>query len=120
MYIIFKQKTANADDQQKLKIYKNYLEFELKLAKGIEKITTPNNKLNERKNQICDDPKVKVELEEVNFQRIQLKCLFERAISDNSNCLDESLWLKYIYYLVSATGNLTKMIIPNYPFFCQA
>jgi hypothetical protein len=84
--------------------YKSYIEFELKLVKDMENRTVPASSKNKAKSQKIDDENTSVnqlENEELRSHRLRLKCLFERAISDNSNCLDESLWLKYIYYLVS-------------------
>ena len=51
---------------------------------------------------------------ELNYLRKRLKCLFERAIADNSNCLDASLWLDYIYYLVITLFNYNHVIFYYY------
>jgi hypothetical protein len=103
LFFIFK-KTSKDDQVKKLNDYKSYIEFELKLVKDMENRTVPASSKNKAKSQKIDDENTSVnqlENEELRSHRLRLKCLFERAISDNSNCLDESLWLKYIYYLVS-------------------
>ena len=64
-------KQNSAKTEEKLQIYKNYLNYELK--------TNENSDLIE--------------------PRIQ--CLFERTIADGSNCLDSSVWLMYTNYQVS-------------------
>ena len=79
------------------------MEFELKLVKDIEtsKALLLSSKTKAKFNQIDDEAPINTEFDEIRGHKIRLKCLFERAIAENSNCLDESLWLKYIYYLVS-------------------
>ena len=98
------QKSAKDDPVRKLSDYKNYLEFELKLLKDLEnsKSNLAGKHVNHKNktNDITDEVNIKCENIELKPQRLRLKCLFERAIADNSNCLDESLWLKYIFYLV--------------------
>ena len=89
--LLYLKLTANDDAVKKLEAYNKYLDFELKLIRGLfEKLKTnrSSNKESEQK------------LAEFNYHRQRLRCLFERAIADNSNCLDTSLWLKYILYLV--------------------
>lgn len=73
---------AEKDAAKKLEIYKRYIDFELKLIRDMEK--------NKRA-----DPAP------LDHDRLRLKCLFERAIADETNCLDVDLWIKYITYLVS-------------------
>jgi hypothetical protein len=68
--------------------YKKYLDYVLKKIK----ISKKNNK-SKQNSELS-------ETEEI-MEHLEIKCLFERAISDNQNCLDLSLWLKYIYYLVN-------------------
>lgn len=84
----FETALANAaqDPIKKLAEYNNYLDFELKLVKDLES-SSKNSKLISNKNNQLD------------YHRLRLKCLFERAIADDSNCLDVNLWLKYINYL---------------------
>ena len=73
----------------------------MKLVSDLEKAKIKqNNKLNSSS---TDDDTTA----QLDFQRKRLKCLFERAISHDSNCLDVSLWLKYIHYLVKITMKRT-------------
>lgn len=102
-YLLNFKKTSKDDHVKKLNDYKAYIEFELKLVKEIENRTLPASIKNKPKSNKIDDENStnEFENEELKCHKLRMKCLFERAISDNSNCLDESLWLKYIYYLVS-------------------
>jgi squamous cell carcinoma antigen recognized by T-cells 3 len=86
----------------KLKEYLSYIDFELKLVKEIEsniELASPRakKKTNKTEQQQQQQPN---ELEsELEYHQTRLKCLFERAIGDNSNCLNVSLWLQYTNYL---------------------
>lgn len=89
-------KNLQSDEAKKLIEYKNYLDFELKYLRHKNPLAnTHNNKSKQGKNIESNDANEG----ELNYYRLRIQCLFERAISDNSNCLDASLWLKYIYFM---------------------
>lgn len=86
-------KNASGDSAKRLTEYNVYLDFELKLVSDLEKNKIKqNNKANET---LADELR-----NDLIYHRKRLKCLFERAIADDSNCLDVNLWLKNINYLV--------------------
>ncbi len=64
-------KQNSAKTEEKLQIYKNYLNYELKTNENSDHI----------------EPRI--------------QCLFERTIADGANCLDSSVWLMYTNYQVS-------------------
>lgn len=87
-------RNLEANETKKLEEYKSYLDLELKnlrFKSGVGQKKGYNNKQSEQK----------LDEDELQYCRRRIKCLFERAIADNQNCLDVSLWLKYIYFLVS-------------------
>lgn len=82
------------DPAKRLEAYNKYLDYELKLVRDL---------FEQMKGKASSE---KSDMEEFDYQRRRLKCLFERAIADNSNCLDTDLWLKYTLYLVSCFLNI--------------
>lgn len=94
---LFKSKKKNPefDSAKKLNEYKSYLDFELKKITDLEKQKIKQN--NKSNNETLAEEASTA----LTHQRERLKCLFERSLSDDSNCLDVALWLKYIHYLVS-------------------
>lgn len=99
-------KTQVADEPKKLAEFKNYLDYELK---GLRHKSGLSVKQSNGKGNNHFDNDQDVDQEEMSYLRLRIKCLFERALADNSNCLDDSLWLKYIYFLVNITRKLFCM-----------
>ena len=92
-------KETATDEAKKLVEYKNYLDSELKALRQKGPVNVKGASAKQSgKGQFENDQDV--DQDELNYRRRRIKCLFERAIADNSNCLDDSLWLKYIYFLV--------------------
>lgn len=88
---------AASDPVKKLEAYYNYLEYEMKLIRDLENKLF-NNKNLKTINSINDK---NTDLEVFKKSQARLKCLFERVIADDSNCLNVDVWLKYTLYLVS-------------------
>ncbi|CAF0720727.1 unnamed protein product [Brachionus calyciflorus] len=88
---------AVGDATKKIEAYFSYLDFEIKQIKEMEKRLLNNQKNIKTVNSINGKNS---EMEILEKSRVRVKCLFERAIADDSNCLNVNLWLKYIYYLI--------------------
>ncbi len=87
-------KNLTSSEVKKLEEYKNYLDYELKyLRMKSPSINLGSGGQKQKREQ-------ETSTEELEECRMRVKCLFERALADNQNCLDASLWLKYIYFLV--------------------
>ena len=69
------------DINAKIQAYLKYLDFEIKQVKDLENAKVVNN-------------------DKLNKQRLRVKCLFERAIGDQTLCLSSQLWTKYINFCV--------------------
>lgn len=92
-------KNLSTDEGKKLTEYKNYLDFEMKFLRSKDPASMTHSKSNRQQNGKQQEDDQEVTDEELSYYRLRIKCLFERAIADNTNCLDASLWLKYIYFL---------------------
>jgi len=93
----YEKALLNAEDDKKLEEYNKYIEFELRKLREIETgSSSKQNKKNERKS---GDEQQQQQHNELSYSKDRLKCLFERALADGTNCLDVSLWSKYIQYL---------------------
>jgi len=95
-------KNLSANEAKKLEEYKNYLDYELKCLRMKSPSMNAGNsgagqKQKQARGAVGEQEASPAELEEC---RMRVKCLFERALADNQNCLDASLWLKYVYFLV--------------------
>lgn len=70
------------DLSAKLDAYLKYLDFEIKQTRDMENAKVVNS-------------------DKLSKQRLRVKCLFERAIADQTLCLSGQLWLKYIEFCVT-------------------
>lgn len=89
--------SLSVDEVKKLAEYKSYLEFEIKNYKHKNPLAGVKNMKQNGKHK--KDENEEANPEELEQHSLRIKCLFERAIANNSNCLDAALWLKYIYFL---------------------
>lgn len=87
---------AANDPNKKLEKYYSYIDFEIKQVKDIQFKLFGNK--NVKMVHSANDREKDIELLKASQNRT--KCLFERAIADDSNCLNVDLWLKYSFYLV--------------------
>lgn len=87
---------AAGDANKKLEAYNSYLDFEIKQIKEMQ-IKLFGNKSVKIVNSVHDREK---DVELLKKSQNRTKCLFERAIADESNCLSVDLWLKYSFFLV--------------------
>lgn len=90
--------SLSVDEAKKLAEYKSYLEFEIKNLKHKNPLASGKSLKQNGKNRKEECEEISPEV--LDHHRLRVKCLFERAIADSSNCLDAALWLKYIYFLV--------------------
>ena len=79
----------------------------MKLVRELEKNKQNNkNKSKQDKAEANSNGHMNIyEYDELNHQRTRLKILFERVIAEDSNCLDASMWIKYIFYLNEEEAN---------------
>lgn len=87
---------AANDANKKLEKYISYIDFEIKQVKEMH-LKLFANKSIKMVHSVNDREK---DIELLKTSQNRTKCLFERAIADNSNCLSVDLWLKYSFYLV--------------------
>jgi hypothetical protein len=102
---LFKKTAENP--VKKLEAYKLYLEFELKSLRDLEK--NKQNSKNKPKNDKAEansNGNLHIyEYDELQHHRTRVKVLFERILADDSNCLDTSIWIRYIFYLNEEESN---------------